>query len=125
MNRLIKIVLLVLPFLMANNSFAKQTIHHNSTHSTITTPLAGNLVSEKCPIPPATSLQAYRFRHGIDRANVTVSKPIEIIVFYTPVIDIPGNIAVSTDYFFSHTSLLPPPPDFLGCFSLRSPPFSC
>jgi len=125
MNRLIKIVLLALPFLMANNSFAKQAIHHISTHSSIISSPATNLVSEKCPIPPATSLPAYRFRHGIDRGNVTVSKPIEVLVFVAPIIDIPGNIAVSSDYFFSHTSLLPPPPDFLGCFSLRSPPFSC
>ena len=125
MNRLIKIVLFALPFLMANTGFAKQTIHHNSTYSTITTPLVGNLVSEKCPIPPATSLPAYRFRHGIDRGNVTVSKPIEVLVFVAPTIDVPKNIIVSSDYFFSHTSLLPPPPDFLGCFSLRSPPFSC
>jgi|GEM_PF-3535688 hypothetical protein len=125
MNRLIKIVLVVSLFLMANTGFAKQTIHHSSTYSSIISSPANNLVSEKSPIPPATSLQAYRFRHGIDRGNVTVSRPIEIIVFYTPVIDIPENIAVSTDYFFSHTSLLPPPPDFLGCFSLRSPPFSC
>jgi hypothetical protein len=110
---------------MANNSFARQAIHLNSTHSSIVTSPAANLVSEKCPIPPATSLPAYRFRHGIDRGNVTVSKPIEVLVFVAPTIDVPKNIIVSSDYFFSHTSLLPPPPDFLGCFSLRSPPFSC
>ena len=125
MNRLIKIVLVVVPFLMANNSFAKQAVHFNSAHSSIVTSPANNLVSEKCPIPPATSLPAYRFRHGIDKGNVTVSKPIEIVVFVAPTIDTYENFIVSTDYFFSHTSLLPPPPEFLGCFSLRSPPFSC
>jgi hypothetical protein len=99
----------------------------NTFHSSpaITSASANNLVSENCPIPAPTSLIVYRFRHGIDKGPLVVSQPIEVVLYIIPSIHLCEDVVSTDTYFSTQVIQLPSPPDFLGCFSLRAPPFSC